>query len=717
MHSCPTRVLVPLPQRIRQLSTTTLALLAFLLAAMLMVTVAYAAALVIEARTSKVVTGRLVEAKIDWVTVQADGLQVQLTGTAPNEATRFRAVNMVGSLVDASRIRDGLDVTPASAIRAPDFSVQMLRTEDGIQLIGLMPETPGEGAMTELALADAAAALTPGTDLTNMLESANYPAPETWGPALAFGLEALKRLERSKVSVNAARVEVTAISDSEAQKRRLESDLRAIAPEGVELVLDISAPRPVITPFTLRFVIDAEGARFDSCSADTDRAQSQILSAATTAGLSGRPFCTIGLGTPTPRWAEAVALAIRAVAELGSASVTFSDADVTLLAGSEVSQAAFDKVVGELETGLPDAFSLTSTLEQKEAATQGPAEFTATVSEAGDVTLRGRLTDEVQRQAVDAFARAAFEGAKVLTATRLDDSLPDGWPVRVLAGLEALAEVESGSLLVRADTVEVTGVTGSQGARGRITQILSGKLGQGQTFRVNVRYVEALDPVASLPTPEECAADVNAVIAQNKITFTPASAEIATAARPVLDALAAILVACPPMQLEIGGHTDAQGSEGGNQALAQARAEAVLVALQGRRIDTSGMTAVGFGEATPIADNATEEGREANRRIEFVLKGVPEGAAVAEADAPAPGAETAPDAGETSTIPPPANPAATATPEEAVPAEAPADAATEDQAPTAGPDFSGDTSPSVAPTEQTIRPLPRPEGLASQEDP
>ncbi len=685
-----------MPQRIRQLSPTTLALLAFLLAGMLMVTVAYAAALVIEARTGKVVTDRLVEAKIDWVTVQADGLQVQLTGTAPNEAARFRAVNMVGSLVDSSRIRDGLDVTPASAIRAPDFSVQMLRTEDGIQLIGLMPETPGDGVMTELALADAAAALTPGTELTNMLESANYPAPETWGPALAFGLEALRRLERSKVSVAATRVEVTAISDSEAQKRRLESDLRAIAPPGVELVLDISAPRPVITPFTLRFVIDAEGARFDSCSADTARAQSQILAAATAAGLSGRPLCTIGLGTPTPRWSEAVALAIRAVAELGSASVTFSDADVTLLAGSEVSQATFDKVVGELETGLPDAFSLTSTLEQKETATQGPAEFTATVSEAGDVTLRGRLTDEIQRQAVDAFARAAFEGAEVVTATRLDDSLPDGWPVRVLAGLEALAEVDNGSLLVRADTVEVTGVTGSQEARGRITQILSGKLGQGQTFRVNVRYDEALDPIASLPTPEECAADVNAVIAQNKITFTPASAEIATGARPVLDALAAILVACPPMQLEIGGHTDAQGSEGGNQALSQARAEAVLVALQGRRVDTSGMTAVGFGEAAPIADNATEEGREANRRIEFVLKGVPEVAAVAAEDIPAPGAEAAP-----------------ATPDAATPAETVAEA----PAPATGPDFSGDTRPSVAPTEKTIRPLPRPEGLAPQESP
>ncbi|MCX7286431.1 MAG: BON domain-containing protein, partial [Rhodobacterales bacterium] len=446
-----------MPHLLRQLSSTTLALLAFILAAMVMVSVAFAAALVIEARTQSVVSARLAESDADWITVRSDGLQVHLTGTAPDEAARFRAVNLVGTLIDTSRIRDGLDVTPAAAIRAPDFSVQMLRTEDGIQLIGLVPQTPGEGSPTKERLAEVAAALTPGVDLTNMLETADYPEPETWGAALTFGLEALKRLERSKVSVGADKVAVTAITTSEAEKRRLENELRSMAPPGVELVLDISAPRPVITPFTLRFIIDAEGARFDSCSADTERGREQILAAGTTAGLTGRPLCTIGLGTPTPRWAEGVVLAIRAVAELGSASVTFSDGDVTFLAGSSVSQAAFDKVVGELETGLPDAFSLTSTLEKAEASTQGPAEFTATLSETGRVELRGRLTDDVQREAVDAFARAAFAGSEVLTATRVDATLPDGWPIRVLAGLEALAEVDEGTLVVRADTVEVSG--------------------------------------------------------------------------------------------------------------------------------------------------------------------------------------------------------------------------------------------------------------------
>ena len=217
---------LPLSQRLRPLSSTTLALLAFILAAGLMISVAFAAALVIEARTEKVVATRLTTAGIDWVTLRPDGLRLHLTGTAPNEAARFRAVNLVGTLIEASRVRDDLDVTPASAIKAPDFSVQMLRTEEGIQLIGLVPEHPGEGALTEEALAEAAAAISPNTELTNLLETADYPAPPTWGAALGFGLDALGRLQRAKISVGADLVEVTAISDSAAEKRALEETLK-----------------------------------------------------------------------------------------------------------------------------------------------------------------------------------------------------------------------------------------------------------------------------------------------------------------------------------------------------------------------------------------------------------------------------------------------------------------------------------------------------------
>ncbi|WP_430463199.1 OmpA family protein [Tabrizicola sp.] len=638
--------------------------LAFFVAGFLALLISWASVLLVERLSERAVRSALLTQGVTFATVNADGLRLQLSGTAENEAARYRAINIAGTVVDAARVQDMMEVTPARAVEAPRFSLEILRNDDGIQLIGLLPE----GEIKDTLLAEAEA-LQPDTQLQDMLETAAYAPPETWGPALDFARKALALLPRAKITVDATSVRIKAIAASDAQKRSFETSLSTGQPEGVRVSYEISAPRPVITPFTLRFVIDAEGPRFDACAADTDRARMRIVAAATAAGAEGTQNCVIGLGVPTPSWSEAAEAGIRAVAALKMATITFKDADVTLEAPASVPQAEFDRVVGELEAALPPVFSLTARLERAENAAQGPAEFTAVLApETGRVELRGRLADELQRSAVDSFAKAAFGSTNVYQATRLDAELPDGWPIRVLAGLRALSELDHGRLLVRADTVEVSGLTGSQTTRARIAQILSEKLGAGQSFKVNVTYDVALDPVASLPTPQDCVSGVTAVLAQKKITFPPGSAEIEAAAAPVMAALAKALERCGGVSMEIGGHTDAQGSEEGNRTLSQARAEAVLLALQGRQVDVSALKAVGYGESRPLADNGTEEGREANRRIEFTLLGDGRGG-----DAPAAGS-------------------------------APAEGA----AAGSGPDFSNDTSPSVAPKDITLRPKRRP---------
>lgn len=665
--------LVDMPSsRPPHLSQRILVIGTFLVAALISVAIAWAAAVVVERVSARAVNSMLLSEGITYSSAEANGLQIVLNGTAPNEAARYRVVNLVGGLVDSSRIRDHMEVTPVKAIEAPHFSVEMLRNDDGIQLIGLLPQ----GDAKEI-LSTAAQALTPDIPLADMLETANYPPPPGWEEAFAYSIEALKLLPRSKISVASESVAITAIAESDAEKRSFETKLRQIKPDGLAVRFEISAPRPVLTPFTLRFVKDADGARFDACSADTELARAKILGAGGRGGVLTKTICVIGLGVPSPSWADAAVAGIDAVAKLGDATITFKDADVTLLAGADVTQADFDLVVGELEANLPDLFSLKATLEKKEnASASGPAEFTATLAaETHRVEMRGRLTDDTLRAAVDSFASAEFGSQNIYLATRMDPDLPDGWPVRVLAGLQALSELDHGTLVVRADTVEVAGVTGSQSAKVRISQILSNRLGQGATFKVSVTYDKELDPIASIPTPEECAQDVNAVLQQQKITFNPGSAEIDTKTGAVMRALADVLKDCPGIRMEIAGYTDSQGSDGGNLALSQARAETVLLSLQGRQVDVSGIVAKGYGEADPIADNSTEAGREANRRIEFRLlvssqPVTPDQAKLA--------AETGTDAPVAATNP---------------------DAA----------DFSGDTSPSVAPTKMTVRPKPRPE--------
>jgi OmpA-OmpF porin, OOP family len=248
-----------------------------------------------------------------------------------------------------------------------------------------------------------------------------------------------------------------------------------------------------------------------------------------------------------------------------------------------------------------------------------PLEFVATRDADGAARLRGRLPDDLSREAVLSLARARFGAGKDAAAIRIVEDTPPDWPVRVLVGIEALALLNSGTLTVRPDTIRISGETGDPEARDDIARLLTARLGDTVSLSLDVTYVEALDPVASLPTPAECLAEVNAALGGKKITFAPGSSDIDSDALVTIDRVAEILRECQSVRMEIGGHTDSQGSEGMNERLSQQRADAVLNAIMARRVLTSNLTAKGYGEAQPVADNGTEEGREANRRIEFRL--------------------------------------------------------------------------------------------------
>ncbi|WP_299843595.1 OmpA family protein [uncultured Paracoccus sp.] len=573
---------------------------------------ATATARFIEQRSLQDVSLALQTGGYAWANVTTNGLQVQLEGTAPSEVQRFRAMTQVASVVDPSRIVDAMQVAQAEAIEAPKFSVELLRNDEGISLIGLVPAETDRLAVVRLLQSETAA-----PQVTDLLEAAEFPVPEGWAMALDFGLDAAQLARRAKISVAPGLVRVSAITDSPAEKARLETDLRRAKPEEVVLVSEISAPRPVIAPFTLRFVIDDEGARLDACAADDDAARNRILDAAHKAGVAGAAGCTIGLGTPSPQWADAATQAIAAVAEIGQGSVALSDADVSLFAPATVDREKFDDAAGRLEQALPAVFSLQAEREQPVEADAGPAEFLASVSPEQTLYMRGRITDERMREAVDSFASARFKDVE--STLRTDDAVPGGWTVRVIAALEAMASLKNGSVTVTPDLVRITGTSGDKHASGKAAATLSQRLGAGAAYELAVRYDERLDPLLGLPTGEECVAGLNTVMSESAIGFEPNKSIIAGNPTETLARLAEIMTDCADFQIELGGHTDSQGSEGFNADLSRARAQAVLTAMQGDGMDTGNLTARGYGESQPVASNETEEGREANRRIEFRL--------------------------------------------------------------------------------------------------
>ena len=104
------------------------------------------------------------------------------------------------------------------------------------------------------------------------------------------------------------------------------------------------------------------------------------------------------------------------------------------------------------------------------------------------------------------------------------------------------------------------------------------------------------------------------------VNFDFDSARLTANARTLLDGVADTLVSAPNMRVEIGGHTDNYGSDAYNLKLSEKRAAAVMSYLTTRGIEGSRMTARGYGEAQPIANNDTDENRELNRRVELKVQ-------------------------------------------------------------------------------------------------
>jgi outer membrane protein OmpA-like peptidoglycan-associated protein len=103
----------------------------------------------------------------------------------------------------------------------------------------------------------------------------------------------------------------------------------------------------------------------------------------------------------------------------------------------------------------------------------------------------------------------------------------------------------------------------------------------------------------------------------SKIFMETNSDKLLTASLAQLDELASILKRYEQANLLIEGHTDSQGDEALNLTLSQKRTESVKTYLMGRGIMESRLTAVGYGETKPIADNKTTAGRAKNRRVEL----------------------------------------------------------------------------------------------------
>jgi len=166
-------------------------------------------------------------------------------------------------------------------------------------------------------------------------------------------------------------------------------------------------------------------------------------------------------------------------------------------------------------------------------------------------------------------------------------------------------------------------IAGAVLGEGELDEVLAGAaIGAGIGAGVGAYMDAQEEKLARIPgtTVERVGENLLLVRFESDILFAVDSAVLSGTSRSSLDEASAVFVEYPKTAIIAQGHTDSSGSEEHNQALSERRAGAVMTYLVGRGIDASRITALGYGEGSPIASNDTPSGREANRRVDLLLK-------------------------------------------------------------------------------------------------
>jgi OOP family OmpA-OmpF porin len=127
-------------------------------------------------------------------------------------------------------------------------------------------------------------------------------------------------------------------------------------------------------------------------------------------------------------------------------------------------------------------------------------------------------------------------------------------------------------------------------------------------------------PLGTIVDPAGCPLAGEKILSLTGVNFATNKATLTTEAKDTLEQAVELLKNTDSViEVRVEGHTDSTGSDAYNMTLSQQRAESVVAYLTSRGVKGSSLIAVGMGETSPVANNDTKAGRNANRRVDFIV--------------------------------------------------------------------------------------------------
>jgi OOP family OmpA-OmpF porin len=312
----------------------------------------------------------------------------------------------------------------------------------------------------------------------------------------------------------------------------------------------------------------------------------------------------------SPQFEAAALLLIDQIGKLKDGKITISDTGVTLqgmareLGGREAIAAALKN--------LPAGFSVTANdVKAPPYVLQAYKDPVAVT-----LTLSGNVPDNNAHAAIAQAASRKFFSEKVVDNLKPSVGAPAGFAAAVVPALGALSRLSTGTLVVSDREVKLSGDALYDAAAAQIRAGLGKDFPQNFQLKADISVKPASAPV----DPTVCQQLFSELLGKAKVRFESGRATIDPDSAGLLDRLVEIALRCPTSNIEVGGHTDADGEDAANQSLSEKRAQAVVDYLVKAGLPASRFTAVGYGSTQPVAGNDTDEGKAQNRRIEFLVR-------------------------------------------------------------------------------------------------
>lgn len=558
-----------------------------------------------------------------WAQAYVDGLKITITGVAPTLDAPLLAERRLKQSLVWAEIRNQTVAPKPVAQETGNAKIEIMR---GLNQIIISGRAPTE--FDQSALANAMQVHPRHLAITDfVLHDDTAATPPEWAAAQTSAARVVGDLLHGRTTLTPTNFVVVGLAKDEAALHSITAELLALGQLGWTTEHDVTMPQVAADTMILRVSVGDAAAGFHECSvknaADAERLSQQAAELFGPAAAK----CRVEGDDQHPAWTRIAFNALNAVRRLPRADLVIRGRRIELTGVPPTRKRAIEAVMADLQASGPDDFEfvLRGGVSSEWASRPSPAadegesrqlNFVAHLSADGGLRLSGALPTSGGLEAVQTLA--AFPGARIEADTvELDLERPTGWRRSIGAGLSGLAQLNSGMLQVKSGSVQLSGEVADAGRIKSVHETLSAGMahGWGLASRLTVPIQKRS---AAQPRPvSRCAAEMARIVLNDPIMFAPASSQIEPASLPVIAKLARALTGCEGGRIEISGHTDSQGREAANLGLSRVRADAVLDALLAEGVSIRKLVALGYGEANPIASNATAAGRALNRRIEF----------------------------------------------------------------------------------------------------